>query len=51
MKKLGQIVRPAKDCTMRHKPPPMTRQQIDAVTPFLDIFTQLGYSPYNLKLR
>ena len=27
---------------MRHKTPPMTKRQIDALTPFLDIFTHLG---------
>ena len=31
---------------MRHKTPPMTKRQIDALTPFLDVFTQPGYRPY-----
>ena len=31
---------------MHEVPPPMTKQQIDALTSFLDIFTQPGYRPY-----
>jgi hypothetical protein len=31
---------------MTQNPPAMTKRQIDALTPFLAIFTQPGYSPY-----